>query len=197
MDKKDKLTPQQRRFVVEYLKDFNATRAAIAAGYSEKTATSQGSRLLRNVNISHAIGESLQPGIMSANEVLFHLAEVARADIADVTDDDGSPDLAKARRLGKTRLIRKVSRRTTQNTSETSLELHDKVRSLALLAKYHNLTNTLQVADWRSDAVSDIRAGRISFQALAAAFDVDLARELFAAAGVPLADDDDTGESEE
>lgn len=34
----DKLTPKQQRFVQEYLVDFNATQAAIRAGYSAKTA---------------------------------------------------------------------------------------------------------------------------------------------------------------
>ena len=43
------------RFIDEYLIDQNATRAAVAAGYSEKTARSQGSRLLTNADIQQAI----------------------------------------------------------------------------------------------------------------------------------------------
>ena len=46
---------RQIRFVEEYLKDLNATQAAIRAGYSEKTARSQGARLLTNVDIEEAI----------------------------------------------------------------------------------------------------------------------------------------------
>jgi len=46
-----KLTPKQIRFVDEYLVDFNASRAAIAAGYSFSGAKVQGSRLLTNVNV--------------------------------------------------------------------------------------------------------------------------------------------------
>jgi hypothetical protein len=42
----DGLTAQQRLFVAEYLKDGNATQAAIRAGYSKKTAQEQSSRLL-------------------------------------------------------------------------------------------------------------------------------------------------------
>ena len=38
------LTPKQARFVEEFFADFNATQAAIRAGYSEKTAEVQGSR---------------------------------------------------------------------------------------------------------------------------------------------------------
>ena len=51
------LTPKQAMFVAEFLVDRNATRAAIAAGYSEKTAEAAGSRLLRNVKVSAAITE--------------------------------------------------------------------------------------------------------------------------------------------
>ena len=52
------LTPKQQRFVEEYLIDLNATQSAIRAGYSEKTANEQGSRLLANVSISEAIAEA-------------------------------------------------------------------------------------------------------------------------------------------
>lgn len=44
----------------------------------------------------------------------------------------------------------------------------------------------LQIDDWRSQAIADIKAGRVQYQDLANAFDSDLATELFAAAGVPV-----------
>lgn len=49
------LTPKQARFVSEYLKDQNATQAAIRAGYSKATANQQGSRLLANVGVAAAV----------------------------------------------------------------------------------------------------------------------------------------------
>ena len=49
------LTPKQARFVEEYLVDLNATQAAIRAGYSAKTAYSQGQRLLSHVEVRRAI----------------------------------------------------------------------------------------------------------------------------------------------
>jgi phage terminase small subunit len=49
------LTPKQERFVAEYLIDLNATQAAIRSGYSEKTARSQGQRMLTNVDIVAAV----------------------------------------------------------------------------------------------------------------------------------------------
>lgn len=44
-------------FIDEYLVDLNATQAAIRAGYSERTAKSQGHRLLTNVDIRARIEE--------------------------------------------------------------------------------------------------------------------------------------------
>jgi phage terminase small subunit len=55
-----KLTPKQKRFVGEYLIDLNATRAAIRAGYSDKTAEQQGCRLLRNVQVARAVENAME-----------------------------------------------------------------------------------------------------------------------------------------
>jgi hypothetical protein len=49
------LTPKQQRFVQEYLQDHNGTQAAIRAGYSDKTAKQQGSRLLTEPRIQAAV----------------------------------------------------------------------------------------------------------------------------------------------
>ena len=47
------LNPKQKRFVAAYAG--NASEAAKAAGYSEKTAASQGQRLLKHVEVQAAI----------------------------------------------------------------------------------------------------------------------------------------------
>lgn len=49
------LTAKQEAFVREYLVDHNGTQAAIRAGYSERTANEQASRLLANVNVRAAV----------------------------------------------------------------------------------------------------------------------------------------------
>lgn len=91
--KKD-LTPKQKSFVQNYIIDFNATRAAKAAGYSAKTATEQGSRLLTYANIQAAIQKAIdkraeKTGI-TAERVIQELALIAFADIKDyATIEDG------------------------------------------------------------------------------------------------------------
>ena len=78
------LTAKQQRFCDEYLIDLNATQAAIRAGYSEKTATAQGSRLLTNVDVKSYIGERMAEKekalIADQDEVLQYLTSVLRGE---------------------------------------------------------------------------------------------------------------------
>ncbi len=53
-----KLTPKQQCFIEEYLIDLNAAQSAIRAGYSEKTAKQQASRLLTNVDVAAAVAKA-------------------------------------------------------------------------------------------------------------------------------------------
>lgn len=50
-----KLTARQERFVAEYLKSGNASAAARAAGYSERTADQLGYQLLQKPSVASAI----------------------------------------------------------------------------------------------------------------------------------------------
>ena len=76
------LTPKQEKFVNEYVKEPNATQAAIKAGYSKKTASVQGARLLANVKVSEEIkkrlGELKSESIADANEILEYFTRVMR-----------------------------------------------------------------------------------------------------------------------
>lgn len=91
---KKKLTPKQRLFVLEYAIDQNATQAAIRAGYSEKTAYSQGQRLLKKVEISEAIAKNTEKRAekleITADNVAKELAKIGFANMEDyirLTDD--------------------------------------------------------------------------------------------------------------
>ena len=49
------LTPKQAAFVAEYVKDGNATQAAIRAGYAQSSAHVTGHELLKHPKISEAL----------------------------------------------------------------------------------------------------------------------------------------------
>lgn len=88
------LTPRQDLFVTEYLKSWNATKAAIAAGYSESTAASKGSQLLRSVKILEKINASAVKTTathdIDQTRIINELKSIAFGSLADVLDwDDG------------------------------------------------------------------------------------------------------------
>ena len=87
------LTARQKRFIAEYLIDPNATKAAIAAGYSKKTAEVAGSRMLRNVKVSQALAKksnALYTELeISAKKVLQGIAQLAYFDPRKLFDEDG------------------------------------------------------------------------------------------------------------
>lgn len=83
------MNKRQRRFADEYLIDCNATQAAIRAGYSEKTAYSQGQRLLKKVEVQTYIEEQLEKihneKIADATEVMMYLTSVMRGEQTEQT----------------------------------------------------------------------------------------------------------------
>ena len=88
-DKKRLLPIKQRNFCKNMVAmDFHITNSAIAAGYSKKTAYSQGSRLLKNVEIQEEIGRLTEEALglergQLKYRVLNELKAIAFADISN------------------------------------------------------------------------------------------------------------------
>ena len=145
------LSNKRKAFINEYLLDFNATQAAIRAGYSERSASVTASRLLANANISEAVKVAIEEKAMRAEEVLLRLADMARSDMGDFMEIDSmsfSLDLAKAKQLGITKLIKKVKQKTTtflsknesdedREVNEIEIELYDAQAALVHIGRYH------------------------------------------------------------
>lgn len=84
------LTPKQRRFVSEYLKDLNATQAAIRAGYSERTARSIAQENLTKPDIHQAIEKAMAARSkrtqITADEVLKQWHELSMVDVNEIVE---------------------------------------------------------------------------------------------------------------
>lgn len=89
------LSPKRQRFVAEYVKDLNATQAAIRAGYAGGgSAEVTGSRLLGDAKVTAAIAAHqarvASRAEISAAQVLQEYARIAFSDIGDVLDFSGA-----------------------------------------------------------------------------------------------------------
>lgn len=134
------LSPKQAAFVAEYLIDLNATRAAIRAGYSEKTAGRTGCRLLRNAAVREAVereqaGRAERTGI-TADRVLAELANIAFADPRDLME--WGPDGVTLKDSASLTAGQSASVAEVAEGSGGTLRLrkHDKVKALELLARH-------------------------------------------------------------
>lgn len=78
-----KLTPQRKKFVEAFCVSFNATKAALAAKYSPKTARTQGSALWTIIDIKLAIKAVLNTAGMDSEEIAAHWDRIARVDLPD------------------------------------------------------------------------------------------------------------------
>ncbi len=89
------LNDKQKRFVDEYLKDLNATQAAIRAGYSAKTAYAIAEKLLRKAEIQQAVQDAKKARSkrteITQDRVLQELARLAFFDPRKIFHGDGSP----------------------------------------------------------------------------------------------------------
>ena len=101
------MTEKQKRFCLEYIKDPNATQAAIRAGYNPKSAKSIGSENLTKPDIQKYIQEALdkleKEKIADANEVIKYLTSVLRgeSDSEEIVVEGIGEGYSKARLLTK------------------------------------------------------------------------------------------------
>ncbi len=149
------LTDKEEQFCQEYVISWNATRAAIDAGYSKKMAYSIGYENTKKPHIKARIEELLKEKVMSREEVLARLASQARAShyhfirvdgegfvYFDFSDEDAMRHLHLIKKIKskRQRLVRGKGDDAEEWEGEwVEVELHDPQRALELIGKHHSL----------------------------------------------------------
>jgi len=142
------LTPMQQRFVHEYCRDLNATRAAARAGYSPATACEQASRLLANANVRAAVeaAKSAYLAQVQANAAgaVHEAVIIASSDLSEFSFDPKTGDVLPP--PGRPEALRAVSsvKRKVKNTPagtevEVEIRLWSKTDALKWLGQYMGL----------------------------------------------------------
>jgi phage terminase small subunit len=155
-----RLTLRQQRFVEAYLTTLNGEQAAIAAGYSPKTARFTASQTLTKRNVQEALAARQQELKTAADvtpeRVIQEYARLAFADMADYVTWDGlAVHATPSAQLpqGATRAVAEVTETITDKGRTFRFKLHDKKGALDALAKHLGLfqdTNVIINQDNRS-----------------------------------------------
>lgn len=135
------MNDRRQRFIDEYMIDFNASRAALAAGYAPKRAADYASKLLSTPEVRDEVNRrkaEIREGLrISAERVLWEMAALGFSNIFDYVEVvDGELRL----REMPTEMQGAVSGiKVTKNGVE--IKLHDKLKALEFLAKYTGLAD--------------------------------------------------------
>jgi phage terminase small subunit len=86
-DPKSSATAKQQAFIHAYLTSFDATKAAIAAGYSRRSAVAQASQQLHNPKVSNEITRLMTLKLKKIDVTTDHvIAEIARLGFSNMAD---------------------------------------------------------------------------------------------------------------
>lgn len=150
--KEIELTGKQRRFCEEYIFDFNGTRAAIAAGYSENTAREIASENLTKPNIQAYIKE-LQSDLektsgISRLKVLreheklafssiahLHNTWIERKEFDQLTDEQRACIAEIQTQIRKTSVVREGQPEMDIETEFVKIKLYDKQKALDSISR--------------------------------------------------------------
>ena len=163
------LTGKQQAFVAAYLSNgFNATKAAVDAGYAPDSAHVEGSRLLRNAKVAAAIATAFQDKGIAPETIQILLGSVAFD--ADITDFEpwikGEKTLEQLRVEGvDTRAVKSA----TDSPRGRRIELHDRLaalkelgRILGLVTRKHEISGKLRSEPNLKD-MTDEELGRLAY----------------------------------
>ncbi|HLI19819.1 MAG TPA: terminase small subunit [Stellaceae bacterium] len=136
-------SPRQRRFAEEYLVDFNAYAAARRAGYRERTAAMNMTKMKRHPAAAALIAALVEarraPIRVTADRVIAEYAAIAFADIGRIADWSSKELRVKPMRRVAPADSAAIAHIGAARGTRLRLRLHDKVYALDMLARHLGL----------------------------------------------------------
>ena len=150
------MTVKQKLFIEHYISNgFNATKAALSAGYSKRTARAMGCENLAKpyikIEISKKIAEYLSDTEKATLKIINRLDEVIDCDLGDYADIENYDyiDIRGKEQTGTRVVFNETEKLNTRVISEISeskdgaikIKLHDPLRAIELKGKYLQIWN--------------------------------------------------------
>lgn len=167
-------TERQRRFIEFYCLDpSNGTRAALRAGYSERTAHVEASYALRNPHITAAIATVMNARIertaLTKDKILHTLEVLMTAEPSDFIMVDGQVAVKEGKPTYLTRAIKSVEYVVVKYLDQTTgdmveerkmkVTLYDKAAILRMAGQYHKMFTDVQEINAKLDVVHRWKVG--------------------------------------
>ena len=147
MPDEKELTEKQKSFCREYVKDFNATQAAIRAGYSKNSAKEMGYEHLIKPHIRDFLSELIKKQAArsekTADDVIDHLTKIAFSNLKDYVkwNKDGVQIKSSGSKKVDGSMVSEVSETITRNTRQKHIKLKDGLKALELLGRHFGIFN--------------------------------------------------------
>ena len=135
------MNKRQERFVLEWLRDMNATKAAIRAGYSERTAYSIGQRLLKNVEIQTATKEFHEQRQRESIATVLDVEEFLSETMRGEHKEEVVTSVGEGKGVFHNEIVRK------------QVSMKDRIRAAELLGKRFGMFDANQVEDVHDEVV--------------------------------------------
>jgi phage terminase small subunit len=147
--KQKQLTSKALKFCDEYIIDYNGTRAAKAAGYSDRTASVQAHNLLQDERIQARISQNLkeqqQRTQTDADKIVEEFAKVGFSNIKNYFNDQGELiaiqelDPVYSAAIKKIKETEYKSANSDDSRIVREYELHDKLKALENLGNHFRI----------------------------------------------------------
>ena len=142
---------RRKRFVAEYLIDHNATRAAVAVGYSARSAKQVSSQLLKDVRVKALVAEGEKKILAKAEFSDLNLLEVIRRhvmrDLSTFVREDGQFKALNELTPEQIRIIDKVVR---EADGTLTYRIEGQFKWVEMAAKHFSLlTERVEMVDHR------------------------------------------------
>lgn len=162
-----KLGPKPRAFVTYFLKCNDATRAAVQAGYSKKSAHRIASELLKRDDVRHEVQRLLEERQVGADRVIDMLSMLATFDPADAmlagayTYEQGRRvvDWGTLKDIGASIMVKEVV--GVGMSGHELIRWHNRTDAINMLARIHGMTRDrvdVNITDVRSASVEELMA---------------------------------------
>lgn len=159
------LPEKAKAFAYEFVKDFNATRAAKQAGYSHKTAYRTGADLLKKPQVQQFISSITQRRNeryeISAERILLEYKRIGLSLLTDVMDWDANGIKLKNSDMLSEDVVATISEVSVTETTKSrtmKVKLYDKLKALEFLAKHTGLVieNPKELDNDDKDGLKDV-----------------------------------------